>query len=231
MAEAGKIFSLIPQVMQAVGAIGKDRRNTGQGYNFRGIDDVYNAMQGPMCVAGIFCVPSVLDIKVDERQSAKGSTLIYTTLTVSHKFYASDGSFVEAVTVGEAMDSGDKSSNKAMSAAMKYAMLEVFCIPTEDEKDTEYQTHEVQPRQQVSPRPKTLNEAKKELWQYVIDEYAKWNLADQGEILVGFHKIAASVLGGRETPSTVDECQKVKDAICKWDLSIMELKQAATVGV
>jgi hypothetical protein len=82
----------------------------------------------------------------EERKTVKDNgregLLIYTTLTVRHTFTADDGSFVEAVTIGEAMDSGDKSSNKAMSAAMKYALLEVFCVPTEDDNDTENHSHE-----------------------------------------------------------------------------------------
>jgi hypothetical protein len=65
-----------------------------------------------------------------------------TLLPLSIAFVADDGSSVECVTVGEAMDSGDKSSNKAMSAAMKYALLEVFCVPTEDDNDTENHSHE-----------------------------------------------------------------------------------------
>jgi hypothetical protein len=57
--------------------------------------------------------------------------------------YTEDGSSVSSITVGEAMDSGDKSMNKAMSVAYKYALMQIFCIPTEEEKDTEFQTHEV----------------------------------------------------------------------------------------
>jgi hypothetical protein len=95
---------------------------------------------------GLFVVPTVLERIREERKTVKDNgregVLIYTTLTVRHTFTADDGSFVEAVTIGEAMDSGDKSSNKAMSAAMKYALLEVFCVPTEDDNDTENHSHE-----------------------------------------------------------------------------------------
>jgi hypothetical protein len=44
------------------------------------------------------------------------------------------------------MDSGDKASNKAASAALKYALLQLFMIPTEEEKDTEFQSPEVKPK-------------------------------------------------------------------------------------
>ena len=42
------------------------------------------------------------------------------------------------------MDSGDKAANKAMSAAHKYALLQVFCIPTEEPKDSENEHHEIE---------------------------------------------------------------------------------------
>jgi hypothetical protein len=130
--------------MASVGSIGKDRRNPQQGYQFRGIDDIYNALNSALSEHGVFTVPKVLDIKREERPAKSGGILIYTILTVSYTFFASDGSSVEAVTIGEAMDSGDKSSNKCMSAAQKYAFLQVFSIPTEEPKDSENHTYEPQ---------------------------------------------------------------------------------------
>lgn len=135
--QAGKIYGAICEIMKAVDAIAKGRRNAQQGYQFRGIDDVYNAMHGPLAEHGVFIVPQVLDREMREQPSKSGGVLFYTTLKVAHRFYAADGSYVEAITCGEAMDSGDKSTNKAMSAAMKYAILEVFAMPTEGDNDTE----------------------------------------------------------------------------------------------
>lgn len=160
------IYAAMVGVMGDVGHVAKTKNNTQQGYKFRGIDDIYAALQGPLVKHGVFCVPTVLEQTVRERESHKGGTLIYTTLKVSHRFYAKDGSSVEAVTVGEAMDSGDKSSNKAMSAALKYAFLEVFCIPTEGDNDSENQTHEVAHKAApvpvktpVAPRPSVTTPA------------------------------------------------------------------------
>lgn len=147
----GEIFKLIPQVMRSVGVIGKGRKNQQQGYQFRGIDDVYNALQPVLCDLGVFIVPTVISETREDRQTKSGGTLIYTTLRMSFKFFAPDGSYVEAVTVGEAMDSGDKSSNKAQSAAMKYACLQVFCIPTEGDNDTENASPEPAPRAKPAP--------------------------------------------------------------------------------
>ena len=144
MSEKALIYEQIPKVMDEIGAIGKTRKNPQQGYMFRGIDDLYAACQSALIKHGVFTVPKVLDIKREERPAKSGGILIYTILTVSYTFFASDGSSVEAVTIGEAMDSGDKSSNKCMSAAQKYAFLQVFSIPTEEPKDSENHTYEPQ---------------------------------------------------------------------------------------
>jgi hypothetical protein len=147
---AGQIYALIPRIMQEVGAIGKGRKNAQQNYSFRGIDDLYNALQGPLSRHGVFYVPEVTKVerseRVTRREGGRDSVLFYTILTVRFTFYAPDASSVAVVTVGEAMDSGDKSANKAMSAALKYALLQMFCVPTEEQQDTEYASHDVAPR-------------------------------------------------------------------------------------
>ncbi|MGA2223866.1 MAG: ERF family protein [Syntrophobacteraceae bacterium] len=122
------------------------RAGRSQGYQFRGIDDIYNALNAALSEHEVFAVPKVLDIKREERASKGGGTLLYTILTVQYTFFAADGSFFECITIGEAMDSGDKSCNKAMSAAQKYAFLQVFSIPTEEPKDSENATYTTAPR-------------------------------------------------------------------------------------
>lgn len=123
--------------MQNVEAVGKDRRNQMQGYNFRGIDDLYNMLHEALSKIGVFSVPFVLEDRTEERTTAKGGLLIYRVLKIKYTFYAEDGSSIESIVLGEAMDSGDKGSNKAMSVAHKYALLQIFAIPTSDPKDVE----------------------------------------------------------------------------------------------
>lgn len=183
--EAGKaqIFELIPKIMGSIGAIGKGRRNAQQGYSFRGIDDLYNAVQGSLIEHGVFIVPKVIDRVREERPTRdKQGVLFYTTLTVSHTFYAPDGSSVEAVTIGEAMDSGDKSSNKAMSAAMKYALIETFSIPTEGDNDTENGSPEVSEKTPAmkATNAHQLSDADKFgiALEEIFDEH-KWSPADR----------------------------------------------------
>jgi hypothetical protein len=149
----GKVYEAIAKVMLAMGkeGIAKDRKNQQQGYQFRGIDDVYNALSGQLSENKLCMLPTVLERECEERQSAKGGALFYVTVKVRFDLVsAEDGSKHEITTYGEAMDSGDKATNKAMSAAYKYAAMQAFCIPTEGDNDADGQTHEVAGKQRVA---------------------------------------------------------------------------------
>lgn len=138
------IYQAITDIMSEGYAITKDKRNQKQGYVYRGIDDVMNTFQPLLAKHHVFVVPEVLERERQERVTYKdgkqSGTLLYSILTMRYTFYAEDGSSVSAVVIGEGMDSGDKASNKAMAVAMKYAMFQVFCIPTEEMPDPDEDT-------------------------------------------------------------------------------------------
>ena len=142
------IYEAINAVMSDVGAIGKNTRNTTQGFMFRGIDAVMNALQPALIKNHVFVVPEVLEQKREERRTKEDKLLIYSVCQIKYTFYAEDGSSVSAVVIGEGMDTGDKATNKAMSIAFKYACFQVFCIPTEEMKDPDIECHEVQPKEE-----------------------------------------------------------------------------------
>lgn len=134
------IYQAIHGVMDEVGAIGKNRKNQQQGFMYRGVDEVMNALQPAFVKHNIFVVPEVLEQTREERTTKNGGQLLYSILKVKFTFYADDGSNVSATVVGEGMDSADKASNKAMSVAFKYACFQVFCIPTEEMVDPDSET-------------------------------------------------------------------------------------------
>lgn len=143
-----RIYSAIAAVMSEMGkeGISKDRRNEQQGYKFRGIDDVYNALAPMLARHDLIVIPRVLSREIVERKNQKGNALFYVTCQVEFTLICSlDGSSIQAVTYGEAMDSADKATNKAMSAAYKYMAMQTFCIPTEGDNDADATTHEVAP--------------------------------------------------------------------------------------
>ena len=133
--ECGRSYEAICGVMESIGAVGKNDVNRQQGFKYRSIDAVMNALSPAMIKNKVFCVPELLEQSREERQSAKGTQLIYSICRMRYRFYTTDGSYVDSVTVGEGMDSGDKATNKAMAIAFKYACFQTFCIPTEELMD------------------------------------------------------------------------------------------------
>lgn len=142
----GKIYQAIPAVMEEINAVGKNKKNQQQGFMYRGIDDVMNAINPALVKHRVFVVPELLEQTREERQTSRGGNLIYSICKIRFRFYAEDGSYVDAVNVGEGMDSGDKATNKAMAVAFKYACFQVFCIPTEEMKDPDGECHDVKPK-------------------------------------------------------------------------------------
>ena len=136
----GKIYGAIASAMSEIDAIGKTKRNSQQGFLYRGVDDVMNTLNPILAKNKIFIVPEVGEQTREERHTAKGGTLLYSICKIKFKFYTEDGSYIDAVTIGEGMDSGDKATNKAMAIAFKYACFQVFCIPTEEMKEPDDDT-------------------------------------------------------------------------------------------
>ena len=143
------VYAKIAAVQSELAKVGisKSRRNQqGSGYNFRGIDEVYNAISPIMADQGLCILPRILGRTLTERSAKSGGTLFYVVVEAEFDFVsADDGSTHTVRTFGEAMDSGDKATNKAMSAAYKYAALMTFAIPTEGDNDADATTHEVAP--------------------------------------------------------------------------------------
>lgn len=134
--------------------ISKGRTNADQKYKFRGIDDVYNALATLLSENKLCILPRVLKREIVERKTAKGNPIFSVTLKVEFDFVsAEDGSKHVVTTYGEAMDTSDKATNKAMSAAYKYACLQAFCIPTEGDNDADANTHELGAQTQDKPPP------------------------------------------------------------------------------
>lgn len=136
------IYESIAAIMDELPAIGKGKRNKEQGFMYRGIDDVMNALQPLLSKHKVFVVPEVLEQTREERAAKSGRNLLYSLLKIRYTFYAEDGTSVSAVVIGEGMDTADKASNKALAVGMKYALFQVFCIPTEEMVDPDSETPE-----------------------------------------------------------------------------------------
>lgn len=160
MEETG-VYKAIAAVQDELARMGisKEKKNIQQGYNFRGIDDVYNVLAPVLAKNKLCFLPRVLTRSCVERQTQKGNALFYVTVEAEFDLVsAEDGSMHTIRTFGEAMDSADKATNKAMSAAYKYAAFQTFCIPV-DVEDADATTHEVKAKaapKQPPPQPRDV---------------------------------------------------------------------------
>lgn len=147
-----EIYGRIASVMGEIGAIAKSRNNVAQNFKFRGIDDVYNALHPLLAKYKVFSVPEILEERREERPTKNGGISTHVIMKIKYTFFTDDGSSFAAVVIGEGADHGDKASNKAMAIAHKYALLQVFAIPTEEMKDPDEDTTEFAPKSD-GPKP------------------------------------------------------------------------------
>ena len=144
------VYAKIAKVQGELAKVGiaKDRKNQtpGASYNFRGIDEVYNTLARLLADTGLCILPRMVGHSLTERgKTAKGNAIYSAIVEAEFDFVSADDGSVHTVrSYGEAMDSSDKATNKAMSAAYKYMALMTFAIPTEGDNDADATTHEVQ---------------------------------------------------------------------------------------
>lgn len=194
------VYKAINKVQSALAkqGIGKDRKNTQQGYSFRGIDDVYNVLSPLLAEHGLCILPRMIARNCEERQTAKGGVLFYVTVEAEFDMVcAEDGSKHTVRTFGEAMDSGDKATNKAMSAAYKYAAFQAFAIPTEGDNDADAHTHDVRPAIRHSPTEGHLQISPKRM-RVIADVAAAINERMSADDVVGAYGEASEITDAEE---------------------------------
>ncbi|HHK9547116.1 TPA: ERF family protein [Citrobacter freundii] len=145
-----KVYAAISGVACALAEQGirKEKKQGSQvNYAFRGIDDIYNALAPELVKNKLLILPRYTERTCVERTSKSGGALFYITVRGDFDFVSTeDGSIHTVTTYGEAMDSGDKATNKAMSIAYKYAAFQAFCIPTEETAiDADAEVHHLKP--------------------------------------------------------------------------------------
>lgn len=134
--------------MKDIGAVTKDQKNLAQGFKFRGIDQFVNALYPALTRHGVFMAPRATqfsqEIREVVRSNGKAGVDKHVAILMEYDFWAEDGS---KVTIGpipaEGVDSGDKATNKALSAGLKYALIQTFSIPTEDMAEADLDSPEL----------------------------------------------------------------------------------------
>ncbi|MGJ0636808.1 ERF family protein [Xenorhabdus bovienii] len=202
------VYKAISNVAKELAETGikKNSENKHQKFKFRGIDAVYNALAPALVRHGLLILPRITERSVVERKSSTGGALFYVTVKAEFDFVATeDGSKHIVTTFGEAMDSGDKATNKAMSIAYKYAAFQAFCIPTEETAiDADAEVHQV--------APKSADAVLRDFTEYATNEVNREKLQQE-------YANAWTALNGH--PELQERCKEVTGTRLK------ELKQAA----
>lgn len=145
MSDAQTVHEALVEVMRSVSHVAKRDQNTQQGFNFRGIDAVVNAVGPALREHGVIVLPLVEDVTTSTVEVGRNRTPMgHVAVRVRYRFVGPDGSQLDCVSVGEAMDSGDKATPKAMSVAFRTALLQALALPT-DEPDPDSQVYERSP--------------------------------------------------------------------------------------
>lgn len=165
--ENPKIYAAIANVIADVGIVSKDKINKQQGFKYRSVDDVFNALHPALAKNKVFIVPRILEQTRDIIETRNGAKMTLVICKIKFTFYAEDGSYIESVIIGEGLDTGDKATNKAMAIAYKYACFQVFCIPTEEIDDPDAECPEIEDVEEkkankLSGKTKMDKSAKKE---------------------------------------------------------------------
>jgi hypothetical protein len=127
------VYQALIGVMRDMKAVGKDSTNEQQRFKYRGIDAVMNAAHPLFAEHGVLMIPTVLERISETRETKSGGSMNVVHLRIKYTFYGPAGDSVAAEVWGEAQDSADKASNKALAVGMKYALFQTLCIPTEDQ--------------------------------------------------------------------------------------------------
>ena len=139
--EPPTIHEALSAAMGDVQAVGKDGRNAQQGYSFRGVDAVVNAVGPALRAHGVIVVPDLLHADYRPYQTKTGTAMMGCTVHVRYTFHGPRGDTIECSVMGESSDSGDKATPKAFSVAYRTALLQALCIPTDD-PDPDQTSHE-----------------------------------------------------------------------------------------
>ena len=114
------------------------QKSPGLNYSFAGEAAIIGVLHQAMAKHGVTVTPTAVETVVREAyQTAKGGSMNRVILKMTYTFtHALSGDTRQAVSMGEAADSGDKATAKAMTIAFKYALRQSFMLETGDDPDT-----------------------------------------------------------------------------------------------
>lgn len=121
--------------------IGKNSKQKFQNYDYRGVDQVLGVISALHVKHGVnLKVNAIEDFRADQRTDVKGKPFTHMTALFEWEFQNSDDAkdFDRCWSIGEGMDSSDKSSGKMQSYAYKTMMFYRYEIPVSGQPVDDY---------------------------------------------------------------------------------------------
>ena len=122
------------RVRRDIRAIGKGELYNALGtkFNFRGVDTVVNVF-GPVTLKhGVNIMSSKVEATYGEKQTKNGGKMRECSVLVTWTIMGPMGDTLTLQTMGEALDTADKSTTKAQSVALRTLLLGFGLTPTHD---------------------------------------------------------------------------------------------------
>lgn len=135
------VVEALVAVMRDVSHVAKRDRNKHQGFDFRGVDAVVNAVGPALRNHGVVVVPSLRRVEYASVRTTQDKPATACRVEVAYTFHGPEGDSLPCSVVGEAWDVGDKATPKAMSVAFRTALLQALCLPT-DSPDPDHDVYE-----------------------------------------------------------------------------------------
>ncbi|MDU0478362.1 ERF family protein [Staphylococcus chromogenes] len=188
MSDAPKpIAQVLCEVSRDVGAVKKLDRNEHQKFMFRGIDAVMNAVHPALVKHGVFMQPEVQEIHYSTATTNNNKATNVVRMKYCVTFHGPAGDSLPVVVWGESNDHGDKATAKAHSVALRTALLQALCLPT-DEPDPDQDTYEHQAQQ--APEPQGPTEEQVAAYQDLSARANQAQTIDElNEIVLEAHKV------------------------------------------
>lgn len=157
------ILTAINAVMTDLPAVGKDGKNSAQGFNFRGIDGVLNACGPVLRKHGVIAAPRALQHIKEELPRRGGGSMTHVLIELEVTWLLAGtpvDSGLRTVVWGEAFDISDKATAKAHSVALRTAYIQTLALPTQEkDPDEDYYERGDEQERREEERKREINAA------------------------------------------------------------------------
>ena len=144
------LYQKLAKITGEIGVIAKDGNNQQQKYKYIEYETIAGKFRELFSKYGVVLIPSMVEQERSAITTSRGSsgvsTVCHFEFTVVNADKPDDRFVVK--WQGEAADYGDKATNKAATAAVKYYLMRQFNISSKGDEDPDSQTPEVAAKQQ-----------------------------------------------------------------------------------